>query len=179
MGTVAGPSADALERGLKIVSVIDWSSDAPGTLFDATGTVLWRFHTNPRRAAWSIHNIRRKPEFVVCDASDRELVNVRRTARLPPTFQMEEAGRIVGHIRLRSIFRNVYVIDLRNGATWRFWMPLYSSLFRGQSSTGSQVWVSPGDGGKRHWNILLSGEEDRLHVLSALAFIHREWWCYA
>ena len=159
--------------------MIDSSADAPGTLFESTCSVLWRFRTDPRRPAWSIRNVRRKPAFIVSDSNDRELLSIRRTARLPPTFEMIQAGGVVGLIRVCSAFRNSYSIALRNGSTWRFRMPLYRIVFRGRSNTGSEVWVSVGDGGKKHWNILLGGDDDPLQVLTAIAFIHREWWCYA
>jgi hypothetical protein len=42
----------------------------------------------------------------------------------------------------------------------------------------SGVWVFVGPP-KVQWNILLEREGDGLYILSAPAFIHREWWRYA
>jgi hypothetical protein len=176
---IAGPSDEVLDRGFKIVSIVEGSADAPGSIFDSMGGLLWRFHTEPRTHAWSIRNLRQKPEFVVSDPGGSELLRIRREVRFPPTFQMTQSSRVAGYIRLTSVLRNSYVIVLSDGATWRFRMPLYTVLFHGASETGSEVWVSVGPGGKKHWNILLDGNEDQTLVVSAIAFIHREWWCYA
>jgi hypothetical protein len=172
-----GPSSELMDRGLKVCSLIESDSDAPGAITTEEGVLQWRFLTGPARGAWSLRNLIRKPEFVVFDSDGRELLRIRRESRFPPRFEMTRDSRVVGRIALRSFLRNKYSIALSDQTTWLFRMPLFTILFRGASDSGSEVWVFAGPG-KRQWNILLGGEGDGLYILSALAFIHREWWLY-
>ena len=91
---------------------------------------------------------------------------------------VHQDDRPVGEIALRSVFRNTYAITLAGGSTWLFRMPLFAVTFHGESQDGRQVWVRVGPR-KTRWNILLDASLDHLHLLAALAFIHREWWCYS
>lgn len=172
-----GPSSELMDRGLKVYSLIEFDPDAPGAIVNEEGVSQWRFRTEPRRLAWSLRNLIRKPEFVVFDSDGCELLRIRRERRLPPRFEMVQDSRIVGRIALCSVFRNKYSITLPDHTTWLFRMPLFTVVFRGESDKGSEVWVFVGPP-KVQWNILLAGEGDRLYILSALAFIHRERWCY-
>src|SRR5262245_48490357 len=119
--------------------------------------------------AWSLRN--------VFDSGGCELLRIRRERRLPPRFEMVQDSQIVGRIALCGVLRNKYSIALPDQTTWLFRMPLFTVVFRGESDKGSAVWVFVGPP-KVQWNILLDGEGDGLYILSALAFIHREWWCY-
>ena len=57
-------------------------------------------------------------------------------------------------------------------------MPLFTVYFHGESSSNSRVWVVVGPS-KRQWTLLAEAGSDDERLLAALAFIHREWWCYS
>jgi len=173
-----GPSPDLIAHGSQVYSAITFDPAAPGAIFTADDRPRWRFEPNPKRSAWSVRNIFKKPDFVVFDPDAHEVLRVRRKRRVPPQFEMVQDNRPVGEIALRSVFRNTYAITLAGGSTWLFRMPLFAVTFHGESQDGRQVWVRVGPR-KTRWNILLDASLDHLHLLAALAFIHREWWCYS
>lgn len=176
----SGPTPDDVERGVQSCFQISTASDSSGwirTQPEATD-FRWQFGTEPKRSAWSPLNLLRKPDFVVRDQEMREVLRIRRLSRIPSRFEVIQAGELVGTIRLRSLLRNRYTLDFREGSTWTFRMPLFSIQFYGMSTTGSRVWVIVGPG-KRQWNLLMDPESDDIRLLACLAFIHREWWCYS
>ena len=83
-----GPSRELLDRGLKVCSLIESDSDVPGAIVTEEGVLQWRFRTEPRRGAWSLRNLIRKPEFVVVDSGESELLRIRRERRFPPQLDI-------------------------------------------------------------------------------------------
>jgi hypothetical protein len=172
-----GPTETEYEHGYKLVSRIHVGRSSAGSVLGVDLAPLWHFRTNPPRSAWSLLNIWRKPQFIVADTNGRDLIIIRRMARLPPRFELSCDGRGIGLITLRSIFRTRYSIVFRDGPNWSFRMPLFRVSFAGRSSTGQALWVSLN--GERQWSILFSDTRAPLELIAALAFIHRERWCYA
>jgi hypothetical protein len=123
-------------------------------------------------------NLFRKPDFVLFDAEEREVLRVRRTTRFPARFEIIEGGRVIGEIALRSILRNQYTIEFDAGLRWLVRMPLFTTYFAGASSTGTRAWIVVGPS-ERQWRLLVEPEADSVHLLCGLAFIHRERWCYS
>jgi len=173
---IAGPSEQVIERGFKVSSWLDANERASGAILSIDGEAMWRCRTEPSRHPHSPLNILRKPDFVVSDLQGCDVVQIRRTSRLPPRFDIVREGQIVGHIALRSVFRTRYTIALTTGATWSFHMPLYTVAYWGRSSTGSSMWVFLDS--RKCWRLLFEDEDVGLETLSAMAFIHREQWCY-
>ena len=85
---------------------------------------------------------------------------------------MLEDGRPVSTIRQRSIFLNKYTMDFADGRRWTFQMPLFTVVFGGVSGSGALVRVRL----ETHnvWYVLIDSGVDTLHLVSSLAFIHRE-----
>jgi hypothetical protein len=172
------PSQELLERGRRVMSLISSNSNAEGAIFTDQGVPLARFETHPKRSAHSLLNLGNKPAFVVYDPSNCEVLRIQRVRRMPPTFQMIGDGQVLARIRLLSLLRNSFAIEPVDGARWVFRMPLFTVTFHGASSEGEEVWVQVGPG-KTQWNVLLEPHRDSIPFLSALSFIHREWWCYS
>lgn len=158
--------------------MISLERDAWGTLFRDEGIPHLYFEPDPRRSAWSILNLQRKPDLVFCDSAGGEVLRIQRRVRFPARFEVIEDGDVTGLIRLRSPLRNSYRIEIGTDAGWTFRMPLFSITFHGRSDVGEEVWVRVWPG-KRQWNILLQPGSNSPVLLAALSFIHREWWCYA
>jgi hypothetical protein len=103
---------------------------------------------------------------------------VRRRGGFATAFEMIENGARVGTIRRRPVLKNKYMLDLGSGSAWTFHLPLFTVRFGGVSSAGGKVWILVGPP-KLQWNLLFQSGAADVRLLSALAFIHREWWCYA
>jgi hypothetical protein len=119
-----------------------------------------------------------KPDLVFTNPDQQEILRIRRSSYFPPQFELMENGGVVATISLRSILRNKYTFEFKAGPTWTFYMPLYSILFPGESTNGDHFWVRVGPS-KRQWNLLVPTGVDGVQLLSCLAFVHREWWCYS
>lgn len=146
-----------------------WSGN--GEIYDSAGKILWSFRTGPEHF-YTTYGLFHLPDFVVYDTAGRELLRIRRERRLPSQFVMLEDGRPVSTIRQRSIFLNKYTMDFADGPSWTFQMPLYTVFFSGVSGSGASVWVRL----ETHnvWYVLIDSGVDTLHLVSSLAFIHRE-----
>ena len=129
------------------------------------------FRTGPEHF-YSTYGLFHLPDFVVYDTAGRELLRIRRERRLPSQFVVLEDGRPVSTIRQRSIFLNKYTMDFADGSRWMFHMPLYTVFFGGVSGSGASVRVLL----ETHnvWYVLIDSGVDTLHLVSSLAFIHRE-----
>ncbi len=84
---------------------------------------------------------------------------------------------VIGSIKMRSLFRNKYVIEIDQVNAWTFRMPLYTISFFGESDTGPEIWVVLGPS-KMEWKILVKRETSEWPLLAALSFIHVEAWNY-
>jgi len=146
-----------------------WSGN--GEIYDSAGKILWSFRTGPEhfRTTYGLFHL---PDFVVSNTAGRELLRIRRERRLPSQFVMLEDGRPVSTIRQRSIFLNKYTMDFADGSRWTFHMPLFTVVFGGVSGSGASVRVRL----ETHnvWYVLIDSGVDTLHLVSSLAFIHRE-----
>ena len=93
-------------------------------------------------------------------------------------MQAYRKDTVVGRIRMLSILRNKYMIEIDGADPLTFRMPLFTMRFWGGSPMGAEIWVSVGPS-KMEWNILVRpGINDR-YLVPALAFIHNEWWNYS
>ena len=173
-----GPDADELERGAKFVLKLGFESDHPGVIEDPLGVVRWRYETQPRRSAYSLANLFRKPDFVLGSPEGREVLRIRRVSRHPPTFAMQGKGLVLATLVRRSILRNKYVLQFKEGQAWTFRMPLFTTSFWGESAPGRRLWVEMGPS-TLQWNVLFQPGGESVELLGGLAFIHRDWLCYS
>jgi hypothetical protein len=174
----AGPGDVDVERGLKVTFVIGREAHSPGVILDAQGVVRWRHEIHPKRSSFSPLNLLARPEWVLTEVDGREALRVRRTGRFPLRFEMFENGASGGTIRRLGWLRNRYAVEFASGPSWTIHMPLYTLNFGGLSSAGEKVWIWVGPP-KLQWNLLFQSGAPDPRLLSALAFIHREWWCTA
>ena len=146
-----------------------WSGN--GEIYDSAGKILWRCRTGPEHF-YSTYGLFQLPDFVVSDTAERELLRIRRESRLPSRFVMLEDGRPVCTISQRSIFLNKYALNFADGSRWTFQMPLFTVYFSGKSEKGALVRVLL----ETHnvWYVRIDSGVDTLHLVSSLAFIHRE-----
>ena len=170
------PDAGQLERGGKYILFLRDSYGSSGESISDSKTPLWRFETRPKRA---LSNFLRKPtHFILSDTQQREIFQISREGGFPARFNIVEKDQVIGKIMLRTILRNKYSIEFDGGPGWLLHLRLFTIFFSGESSTGKRVWVRVGPS-KRQWNLLVEPEADDVYFLGALAFIHREWWCYS
>jgi len=95
----------------------------------------------------------------------------------PSVFNLLEEGNLIGTVRMSSVLRNRYSIEL-DGVKWTFHMPLYTIYFSGESRTGTEVWVAMGPR-ESQWNILLAPGLPERSFAAILAFIHNERYFYS
>ena len=173
------PDAECIAHGTKFRSQIDRGVDGhSGAVLDEKGTIRWRYGV--RNDAFGRHpgNPFNKPDFVIAKPDAKDEVIIRRVSFIPSVFNIMEADKVIGTVRMRSMFRNKYAIDIDGVNSWTFRMPLFTVRFFGDSSAGVEIWIAVGPS-KMEWNILIKGNAKEWPVLAALAFIHTEWWNYS
>jgi len=175
------PKPDDIERAAVYGLVLDGGAEeVPGFIFETQGVTEpgWHLRTEPPRSPYSLLNLWRKPDFLLVDRDNREILRIKRTRRMPACFDLVDKGNPVGTVQRHGILRNKYALAFKDGATWTFRMPLFTWLFWGESNTGGRIWVRMGPS-KVQWTVLMQPEADDVRLLAGLAFIHREWWCYS
>jgi hypothetical protein len=172
------PDKDSLARGTKFLSQIERQSDGySGVVLDEQGSARWRYGVRRITSGRGPGNPFNKPDFVIKEPDAKDEVIIRRTSFVPPVFNITDAGRGIGRIKMCSIFRNKYGIEIDGVNSWTFRMPLFTVRFYGDSSSGPEMWVSLGRS-KMEWIILIKVGVNERPLLAALAFIHCEWWNY-
>ena len=173
------PNEECVARGTKLLCQIDRGAAAhSGTVRDEHGIIRWRYAFRKNASGRGSENPFNKPDFVIADPDAKDEVIIRRASFIPPVFSIREAERSIGRIRMRSLFRNKYSIEIEGVGSWMFRMPLFTIRFYGVSSAGAEIWVIVGPS-KMQWNILLRPGVKEWPLLAALAFIHNEWWNYS
>jgi hypothetical protein len=176
--TTSPPSNECIAHGHKIFSQIDrGASGHSGTLMDEKGVVRWRYGTRKNTAANRLANPFNKSDFLVVDPNGTDQIVIRRASFIPPVFNIVRAGTIIGRLKMRSLFRNKYSIEIDQVNTWTFRMPLFTVRFFGESGAGPEIWVVVGPS-KMEWGILIAAAAGEWPLIAALAFIHVEAWNY-
>ena len=103
---------------------------------------------------------------------------VRRASFIPSIFEIRDKHRAIGRIAMRSILRIRYSIEIDGVGSWTFRLPLFTVRFRGDSPTGTDIWVLVGPS-KMEWSVLLKPGVVATPLVFALAFIHNEWWNFS
>lgn len=174
----AAPDEECIAHGHKFLCQIDRGMDGHcGAIMDEHGVIRWRYGIRKNASARRLGNPFNKPDFVMTDPDGRDEIVIRRASFIPPVFSIIEAGRVVGRVRMRSLFRNKYAIEIDRVNSWTFRMPLFTIRFFGDSSAGVEIWVAVGPS-KKDWNVLIKRDAMAWPLLAALAFIHVESWNY-
>jgi len=172
------PNEECVARGTKFLCQIDPGADGhSGAVLDEQSIVRWRYairNNAPGRVPGNPFN---KPDFVIAEPDAKDEVIIRRASFIPSVFNIIEAGRVIGRIGMRSMFRNKYSVSIEGVNSWTFRMPLFTIRFYGVSSAGAEIWVVVGPS-KMEWNILIKAGVKERPLVAALAFIHTEWWNY-
>ena len=172
------PDQDCVARGAKFQSHIERRADGhSGMVRDEQGVIRWRYGNRESSPTDGDANPFNKPDFVIAEPSATNELIIRRSSFIPSVFEIIDAGRALGTIRMRSIFRNKYLIDIDNLSSLTFRMPLFSVRFFGVSTAGIEIWVAVGPS-EMEWNILIKPGTEEWPLLAALAFIHTERWNY-
>jgi hypothetical protein len=148
-----------------------------GAVSDQHGFICWRYGLHRTRHSWTLGNPLRKPDFVFFERDERDALKIRRVSLFPSVFNLLEEGNLIGTVRMSSVLRNRYSIEL-DGVKWTFHMPLYTIYFSGESRTGTEVWVAMGPR-ESQWNILLAPGLPERSFAAILAFIHNERYFYS
>lgn len=182
MARYPAPDEELVKQGRQVFFAIDRKSPqhSEGDILDSEGTRLWRYRRSGNRPRFSVANPVGKPDFVVSDASDRQVCVIRRQSFFPSRFLIldSDSERPVGTISLCSILRNRYRIAIDGAKTWTFRLTLFTVFFWGDADGEPSVWVRVGPS-KMEWSVLVKPGIVATPLTFALAFIHNEWWNYS
>jgi hypothetical protein len=148
------------------------SYEGIGEIYDSNGGILWHFKTLHKRPHYP-YGLFRLPDFVVYDKAEKEIFRIKLERKWAlAQFTMLENGSPVCIINQRSILRNKFTLNFRNGQKWVFKMPLFTVSFGGWSKAGEKIRVRI----RTHniWYVLIDTNVDSPQLAAALAFIHRE-----
>lgn len=174
------PTQIEVEQGISFTSLIELDRPAAGGIYDTCDPpeICWCCSTEPSRSSYSLLNLLQKPDFVFVEKVSHRTVRIRRTRRIPATFDIIDNETTVGVIRRKSVLRNQYLVTFSEGLEWTIRMPLFTIDFYGVSNQGSNIWIKVWPH-KTQWQLLFAEDDDDRRLLAAIAFIHREWWCYS
>jgi hypothetical protein len=148
------------------------SYEGIGEIYDSNGGILWRFKTLHKRPHYP-YGLFRLPDFVVYDKAEKEIFRIKLERKWAlAQFAMLENESPICIINQRSILRNKFTLNFRNGQKWVFKMPLFTVSFGGLSEAGEKIRVRI----RTHniWYVLIDTNVDSPQLAAALAFIHRE-----
>lgn len=170
------PDEDSVTNGAKHCCVIDLDNRCrTGMVLDEDGDVAWRYEQMPNQLKYSFRNPFNKADFVVSDLDGQRRVCIRRTSLIPSRYGILEGDDTVGQIALQSVLLNKYSIRIAGLTPCNFRMPLFTTNFHGELNHDTGVWVVVGPS-KRQWNVLIRPEMSDVRLLSALAFVHNQWY---
>ena len=173
------PDAECVEDGAKYFCQIDRiGRSRTGKIYDEQKVLRWRYDVSDNPPGRRPGNPYNKPQFIFADADGAAESVIRRVSFLPSSFEIRDKDTVVGRIRLRSLLRIKYVIEIDQAGSWTFRLPLFTVRFRGDSQTGTDIWVILGPT-KTEWSILIRPGITNRHLVAALAFIHNEWYNYS
>ena len=127
------PPPDIIAKGIKLVSrIAAGTARRVGAVSDQNGFIRWRYGPHRTRDSWTLENPLRKPDFVFFEPDERDALKIRRVSLFPSVFNLLEEGNLIGTVRMSSVLRNRYSIEL-DGVKWTFHMPLYTIYFSDRS----------------------------------------------
>ena len=101
------PDGECIAQGHKFLGQIHRGMDGhSGAVMDEHGVIRWRYGIRKNAPARRLGNPFNKPDFVIADPDGRDEVVIRRASFIPPVFNIMAADRVIGTVRMRSMFRN-------------------------------------------------------------------------
>lgn len=177
--TAVAPDEECIAHGTKLLCQIHRGmSSHAGEMRDEQDKVRWQYRNRAHSANWNLGNPLKKPDFVIAEPGSKDEMVIRRVSLAPSVFKIIEAGKVIGTIRMLSVFRNEYSITIDGVSELTFRMPLFSVRFFGESGAGVEIWVRVGPS-TMTWNILIKPDSTQRPLVAALAFIHHEWYFYS
>lgn len=173
MDRSSGPSW--LNDARRLYSEIQPGNAQPVAVFDVTdcdemsdqSKGLLRLLLEPR--------FRYSPWARVLDAHDREDGIIRSEGLVPGArHAMRRDGKLVWTLSVRSIVRRRHVLMMANGDSWTIHSPFFSTRLSGEIQ-GDQRLVGEVGPGVSVWRMAIEPGRDTIELLSALAFLHRQW----
>jgi hypothetical protein len=133
---------------------------------ESPGTLCLRLEPRFRYSPW----------LRVLDASGHEEGVIRSEGLVPGVrYSMRGNDDLVWLLSVRSIVRKRHVLELASGDSWTFDTP----FFWWQNLTGTALGVPRLIGGVGPsmwiWGMGIEPGRDTLHLLAAVAFMHRQW----
>jgi hypothetical protein len=173
------PDDECLVRGGKYVCEIAHEMHGrDGTVSDETGVVRWRYYARKNSSGHTWGNPFNKRDFVIADPTGQAELVIRRISFIPSIFHLLDGDRVVGRIRMRSLLRLKYAIEVAGLNTWIFRMPPFTMRFRGNSGKRTDIWALVGPT-KKQWGVLIRPDFNDERIVAAVAFIHNEWFNYS
>ncbi len=172
------PDEGCVAHGAKFGCRIDRGTDGhSGAVYNEHGDVRWRYGVRRNDLGRSWGNPFNKKDLVVADPQTGEEIVLRRVSFFPSRFTITDAEGVRGTVRMVSILRNKYAINVTGRQPWTFRMPLFRVLFWGETEESPEFWVR--EVTKMDWDIhIRTGIEDQ-PLVAALSFIHVERFNYS
>jgi len=118
----------------------------------------------------------RAKSVVILDAGGHEEFIIATERLLPlPRYAMREGSTLVWTLSCRSVVRTSHTLEFGNGETWTFRTPFFGVRFDGAAGGGAKVLGRIGQQ-MRHWLLWIEPGRDTCELLSALGFMHRQWY---
>ena len=173
------PDQNTIDCGVKYFFTIDRENrNQTGKIWNEKSAIAWQYGLNCNRPRFSFSNPLCKRDFILTEMNDHAVVVIRRTSFLPSRFQILVADQYAGKIESRGFLLNQYKIQLADLPEVVFQMPLFNTLFHGQSKAGGRIWARVGPS-KKEWGVLAQPQLDDFRLLAALAFIHNQWFNFS
>ncbi len=154
------------EESAQPVSVFMFPPDGDEVSSESPGTLCLRLESR----------FRYSPRLRVLDAGGREEGLIRPEGLVPGMrYAMRRNGEPVWILSVRSIVRKRHALELAHGDSWTFdtpffwWQHLTGTAFgapRLLGGVGPAIWI---------WVMFIEPGRDTLDLLSAVAFLHRQW----
>ena len=179
------PNGKEVAGGIQFISVIGEELDFGGTIFREPGVPCWDFYSDSRQSPYSSESCLRPADLIFTTPEGDEFLCIRRSPQLRDTHYILQEESLIGSIKLTTALRNEYELQLGGTTLWRFHLPLFDTCFHGESDDGKQLWAKLWKS-RQQWRILVQPDvfdstisPQRSALLPALAFIHRQWWCFS
>jgi hypothetical protein len=112
----------------------------------------------------------------VVDAVEGQIGIIRTERRfLLPKYAMYRGTTIVWTLAVRSVFRSRHTVEIAGDTTWRVTTPFFSVRLAGDTADGARLLGRVGER-TYEWLWLVEPGKDSDAFLSALAFMHRQWY---
>ena len=179
------PTGEEIAKGLEYAFVISDDLDFGGTIWRYSDIICWDYEAKPKESPYLSKNV--KQELVFRNYRGQEVLQIQRSRELCNTHYLYRDDEIVGVIKSVTTCRNRYTIQLDGSPLWTFHLPLFETTYWATSTDEQRIWARVWKR-KQHLRLLVppelaaaphaNGDLQNSALLPALAFIHREWWCW-